>query len=280
MSINSANREAEATDEGGRRSPCARRPATRGTPSWACRDASPADLLRPALQDPAVPDDRQRRRRPIRGMDLEVHQADGWDCYQNFSLWDTYRTQATLHALLLPERAGHRALDVPAPRRGRLAALVARRAGDQHHGGRPRDALAVRGELRARHRPRRHRGRAVGLPPRERHDDPAGRRRVRRAAQHRVLRRARPRAVLPRERGRPSAKFEEYRHGGSATLELALADASLGAAAERASEGGQAFLDKGRNWRNLWNPDVELPAASRAWSTRSARRASSSRCPS
>ncbi|MEU5693672.1 GH92 family glycosyl hydrolase [Actinosynnema sp. NPDC020468] len=40
-----------------------------------------------------------------RGFDGRVHRADGWTYYEYFSLWDTYRAQNPLLALLRPERA-------------------------------------------------------------------------------------------------------------------------------------------------------------------------------
>ncbi|MCU1679717.1 MAG: Conserved putative secreted protein [Amycolatopsis sp.] len=40
-----------------------------------------------------------------RGFDNEIHRAIGWTYYQFFSLWDTYRSQNQLLALLRPSRA-------------------------------------------------------------------------------------------------------------------------------------------------------------------------------
>lgn len=40
-----------------------------------------------------------------RGFDNQVHRALGWTYYQYFSLWDTYRSQNQLLALLRPDRA-------------------------------------------------------------------------------------------------------------------------------------------------------------------------------
>nr|WP_312869482.1 GH92 family glycosyl hydrolase [Saccharothrix ecbatanensis] len=40
-----------------------------------------------------------------RGFDNQVHHADGWTYYEYFSLWDTYRAQNQLLALLRPARA-------------------------------------------------------------------------------------------------------------------------------------------------------------------------------
>jgi len=40
-----------------------------------------------------------------RGYDDKIHLADGWTYYEYFSLWDTYRSQNQLLALLRPQRA-------------------------------------------------------------------------------------------------------------------------------------------------------------------------------
>ncbi|WP_279582098.1 glycoside hydrolase family 92 protein [Fodinicola feengrottensis] len=40
-----------------------------------------------------------------RGLDKQIHRAIGWTYYQYFSLWDTYRGQNQLLALLRPDRA-------------------------------------------------------------------------------------------------------------------------------------------------------------------------------
>ncbi|MFC5721477.1 GH92 family glycosyl hydrolase [Streptomyces gamaensis] len=47
-----------------------------------------------------------------RGWDQRVHRADGFTYYQNWSLWDTYRTQAQLLALLAPRESRDMALSV------------------------------------------------------------------------------------------------------------------------------------------------------------------------
>ena len=40
-----------------------------------------------------------------RGYDDAIHEAKGWTYYEYFSLWDTYRSQNQLLALLQPRRA-------------------------------------------------------------------------------------------------------------------------------------------------------------------------------
>ncbi|MFI6302324.1 GH92 family glycosyl hydrolase [Amycolatopsis thailandensis] len=55
-----------------------------------------------ALLQPLTGNDADGR---YRGFDDEIHRALGWTYYEFFSLWDTYRTQNQLLALLRPSRA-------------------------------------------------------------------------------------------------------------------------------------------------------------------------------
>ena len=56
------------------------------------------------------------------GADRRVHQADGWENYSTFSLWDTYRAAHPLYCLLCPQRAASmvRSLMAFAQENGRL----------------------------------------------------------------------------------------------------------------------------------------------------------------
>jgi len=47
-----------------------------------------------------------------RGLDGRIHQADGWNNYTVFSLWDTYRAQHPLMLLMHPQRARDMALSM------------------------------------------------------------------------------------------------------------------------------------------------------------------------
>ena len=47
-----------------------------------------------------------------RGLDGGIHQADGWDDYTVFSLWDTYRAEHPLLLLMHPQRARDMALSM------------------------------------------------------------------------------------------------------------------------------------------------------------------------
>ncbi|WP_372344428.1 glycoside hydrolase domain-containing protein [Streptomyces sp. KL116D] len=71
-----------------------------------------ADLLPVAV--PVLPraERRQRRRRRYTGWDQKVHRAKGFTHHQNWSLWDTYRTQAQLLSLLAPHESRDMALSV------------------------------------------------------------------------------------------------------------------------------------------------------------------------
>ena len=55
-----------------------------------------------ALLQPLTGSDADGR---YRGYDDRIHRADGWTYYEYFSLWDTYRSQNQLVALLRPQRA-------------------------------------------------------------------------------------------------------------------------------------------------------------------------------
>jgi predicted alpha-1,2-mannosidase len=81
-----------------------------------------------------------------RGYDEAIHVAEGWTYHEYFSLWDTYRTQNQLLAILKPAaRARHRALDAGDPRTdGLAAALGIRQLRHQYHDRRSGDAVAGR----------------------------------------------------------------------------------------------------------------------------------------
>ncbi len=194
------------------------------------------------------------------GMDQAVHKAEGdRPYYQTFSLWDTYRTQAALQALLVPERT-----------RDIVRSMYAHRV---EGGWLPRWSLgAIETNVMAGDpvTPWLAENFALGTVPADIADGlwadlienatttpPATVASVgRRSAE---FYRANGHVPFYGElEGGLGAQFEEYRHAGSATLELAQADASIGAAAARTGrfDDVESFLAKGRNWRNLWNPAV------------------------
>jgi len=195
------------------------------------------------------------------GLDLQQHVADGWTYYQRFSLWDTYRTQATLHALFEHDRAE----DVV---RSMYRARV-------EGGWLPRWSLgALETNIMAGDpvSPWLAENFALGTVPDDVSDElwgyltenattapPAGVASVGRQSAAYYLENGHV-PWYAEDGGGLGGQFEEYRHGGSATMEFALADAAIGAAAQRLGKDDEAapFLDRGRNWRTLWNPDVEL----------------------
>lgn len=196
-----------------------------------------------------------------RGMDGEVHVADGWTYYQTFSLWDTYRTQATLHSLIAPEIAEdivqsmyqHRVEGGWLPRWSLGALETNIMAGDPVSAwlaenftmGTVPDAIhdELWGYLLEN---------ATTSPP----DDVAS---VGRQSADFYLENGHI-PYYPEQEPGLGQQFEEYRHGGSSTMEFAASDAAIGAAAQRMGDDETAaeFLERGQNWQNLWNPDVEL----------------------
>ena len=59
---------------------------------------------------------RQRRRRPLHRLGRQDPPGDGFTYYQNWSLWDTYRTQPQLLSLLAPRESRDMALSAAAGR--------------------------------------------------------------------------------------------------------------------------------------------------------------------
>lgn len=206
-----------------------------------------------ALLQPMTGSDADGR---YRGYDNRIHRADGWTYHEYLSLWDTYRSQNQLLALLRPRQARDIARSVLAvheqggwlPRWGyanfetnimtgdpvtpflvdlwRLGALEGREA----------QAYAALREN------------AFGEPPlNSRH---AGR-----SGNARYL----ADGFVQYDRTVPSKGMDvDPHHGGSATLEYALADCSLAQMAQALGENDDAreLLRRGGNWRKVWDPDV------------------------
>ncbi|WP_188760944.1 GH92 family glycosyl hydrolase [Cnuibacter physcomitrellae] len=195
-----------------------------------------------------------------RGQDGQIHTADGWTYHQTFSLWDTYRTQAALHALLVPDTAEDivRSMLQQRVEGGWLPRWSLGSIETNIMAGDPVSAWLAENF-------------AYGTVPADISDELWGY----------LVENA---TTAPPEgglgNGRLSAEYylanghipyysendpglgqqyEEYRHGGSATMEFSVSDAAIGAAATRLGKPEAAeFLQRGRNWQNLWNPAVEL----------------------
>ncbi len=211
-----------------------------------------------ALLQPMTGNDADGR---YRGYDNAIHEAKNWTYYEYFSLWDTYRSQNQLIALLRPQRARDIARSVLTideqggwlPRWGYANFETNVMTGDPvspfladlwRYGaldGREREAWQA---LRRN---------AFGVPPQAIRFDGRG--------------------------GNPSYLQEGFvafdrtyagkgmdgdpHQGGSATLEYALADCSIVPLAEQAGSRKDAATLRARsgNWRNLWDAQLKEQAS-------------------
>ncbi|MCE0446622.1 glycoside hydrolase family 92 protein [Streptomyces tricolor] len=190
------------------------------------------------------------------GWDRRTHRARGFTYYQNWSLWDTYRTQAQLLALLAPARGtGHGPVGRRGRRGRRVAAQVGLRPGrDERRERRPRHPVpdhrlpdgAAEG-LRGAGLPGAAGRTPIGVPP---------------AAYPGIGREANAEYIAngfaPYIKGRPHAKMgdSDYHHGASVTLEYALADAMLAQMARGLGhhEDAARYAARSRNYRNIFDP--------------------------
>lgn len=206
-----------------------------------------------ALLQPMTGSDADGR---YRGYDDQVHRADDWTYYEYFSLWDTYRSQNQLLAMLRPERARDIARSVLAiheqggwlPRWGYASFETNVMTGDPvtpflvdlwRYGaleGREAEAWAA---LRQN---------AWGVPPQNsRHGGRSGNRNYLAAG------------FVQFDRAFPSKGMDvDPHHGGSATLEYALADCSLAQMAAGLGHADDAaeLRRRGGNWRNVWDASL------------------------
>ncbi|MFK0290335.1 GH92 family glycosyl hydrolase [Streptomyces sp. NPDC090442] len=188
------------------------------------------------------------------GWDQRPHRARGFTYYQNWSLWDTYRTQTQLLSLLAPREARDMALSVLRvdkeggwlPKWGYGTVETNIMTGDPVT---PFLTNAHRQGLLAGHEEEAYaalRKNADGVPP---------------AASPSVGREANPaylkRGYVPYLKGRPHAKpgDSDFDHGASATLEYALSDAMLAQMARDLGHRADAarFAQRALNYRNLFD---------------------------
>ena len=191
-----------------------------------------------------------------RGYDEQIHVADGWTYHEYFSLWDTYRTQNQLLAILKPARTRDIARSMLAihdqmgwlPRWGYANFDTNIMTGDPvtpwlvdlwRFGalqGREREAWQALWQN------------ANGRPP-------AMSRAQGRAGNDTYL----AQGFVPYDRAYPSKGMDvDQHHGGSATLEYALGDCALSQMAGALGETDIAttLRERGRNWRRVWDADV------------------------
>ncbi|MGP2440077.1 GH92 family glycosyl hydrolase [Streptomyces sp. JW3] len=188
------------------------------------------------------------------GWDQEKHRAKGFTYYQNWSLWDTYRTQSQLLSLLAPRQARDMAISVLKideqsgwlPKWGYGTVETNIMTGDPVT---PFLTNAYQQGLLKGYEEQAYRAlkkNADGVPPA---DSPA----VGREANQEYL----ADGYAPYIKGRPHAKpgDSDYDHGGSATLEYALSDAML---AEMAGDLGHdadaaRYAERAQNYRTVFD---------------------------
>ncbi|MFD4556769.1 GH92 family glycosyl hydrolase [Streptomyces sp. NPDC058469] len=191
------------------------------------------------------------------GWDQKIHRAKGFTYYQNWSLWDTYRTQSQLLSLLAPREARDMAISVIKideesgwlPKWGYGTVETNIMTGDPVT---PFLTNAYQQGLLKGYEERAYRAlkqNADGVPP----PDSAA---VGREANKEYL----ANGFAPYIKDRPHAKpgDSDYDHGASATLEYALSDAMLAQMARDLGHGADAarYAARAQNYRNIFDPST------------------------
>ncbi|SFE08601.1 alpha-1,2-mannosidase, putative [Actinacidiphila alni] len=190
------------------------------------------------------------------GWDDKVHPANGITYYQNWSLWDTYRTQQQLLSLLAPAESRDMALSLlrvadesgQLPRWGYATAETNIMTGDPVT---PFLVDAYRQGLLKGHEEEAYRAlkKHVDTVP------PASSPAAGRQADVEYL----ANGYVPYDPARPGKPGDnDYQHGPSATLEYALADAAVGGMAQSLGHGADArrYLARGQNYRSILDPST------------------------
>jgi predicted alpha-1,2-mannosidase len=191
------------------------------------------------------------------GWDQQIHRARDFTYYQNWSLWDTYRTQSQLLALLAPREARDMAISVIKideesgwlPKWGYGTVETNIMTGDPVT---PFLTNAYQQGLLKGYEERAYRAlkqNADGVPP----TDSAA---VGREANKEYL----AEGFAPYIKDRPHAKpgDSDYDHGASATLEYALSDAMLAQMARDLGHGADAarYAARAQSYRNIFDPST------------------------
>ncbi|CAM5373133.1 GH92 family glycosyl hydrolase [Streptomyces violaceorubidus] len=191
------------------------------------------------------------------GWDQEIHRAKGFTYYQNWSLWDTYRTQSQLLSLLAPREARDMAISVIKideesgwlPKWGYGTVETNIMTGDPVtpfltnayqqgllHGWEEKAYRALKKN-------------ADGVPPP-----------TRRPSAGEANREYLADGFAPYVKGRPHAKpgDSDYDHGASATLEYALSDAMLSRMARDLGHDADAkrYAERAQNYRTVFDPST------------------------
>ncbi|WP_327207438.1 GH92 family glycosyl hydrolase [[Kitasatospora] papulosa] len=188
------------------------------------------------------------------GWDQRIHKAKGFTYYQNWSLWDTYRTQAQLLSLLAPHESRDMAISVIKidedsgwlPKWGYGTVETNIMTGDPVT---PFLTNAYQQGLLKGYEEQAYRAlkkNADGVPPAD--SAPVGR-----EANKEYL----ADGFAPYIKGRAHVKpgDSDYDHGASATLEYALSDAMLGRMAKELGHDRDAarYAERAQNYRKIFD---------------------------
>ncbi|GAA1367149.1 GH92 family glycosyl hydrolase [Streptomyces beijiangensis] len=189
------------------------------------------------------------------GWDQKVHRAKGFAYYQNWSLWDTYRTQTQLLSLLAPREARDMAISVIKideesgwlPKWGYGTVETNIMTGDPVT---PFLTNAYQQGLLKGYEEEAYRAlkkNADGVPPA---DSPA----VGREANVQYIKDGYAPYIKDRAHVKPGDS--DFDHGGSATLEYALSDAMLGQMAGELGHKADAarYAARAQNYRKIFDP--------------------------
>ncbi|MFD1661536.1 GH92 family glycosyl hydrolase [Streptomyces caeni] len=191
------------------------------------------------------------------GWDQKVHRAVGFTYYQNWSLWDTYRTQVQLLSLLAPRQARDMAISLLKvdeqggwlPKWGYGTVETNIMSGDPVT---PFLTHAYQQGLLKGYEERVYRAlrkNADGVPP-------ADTMYVGRESNREYI----ANGFAPYVKGRPYHKpgDSDYHHGGSVTLEYALSDAMLARMARALGHDADAerYAARSRSYRHLFDPST------------------------
>lgn len=191
------------------------------------------------------------------GWDQKIHRAGGFTYYQNWSLWDTYRTQSQLLSLLAPREGRDMAISLLKideqggwlPKWGYGTVETNVMSGDP---ATPFLTNAYQQGLLKGYEERAYRAlkrNADGVPP-------ADTMSVGREANREYL----ANGFAPYIKGRPYNKpgDSDYHHGGSVTLEYALSDAMLAQMARDLGHDADAarYAARSRNYRTVFDPST------------------------
>ncbi|GAA2488866.1 GH92 family glycosyl hydrolase [Streptomyces longisporus] len=194
------------------------------------------------------------------GWDQKTHRTEGFTYYQNWSLWDTYRTQSQLLSLLAPREARDMAISVIKiseesgwlPKWGYGTVETNIMTGDPvtpFLTNAYQQGLLKGAEGYAERAYRALKQNADGVPPA---DSPA----VGREANKEYI----ADGFAPYIKGRPHVKpgDSDYDHGASATLEYALSDAMLAQMARGLGHTADAdrYAARAQSYRHLFDPST------------------------